>query len=45
MTVTLRPTLDDLRTIHIFSDLSLDELRWLSEHMELLEAKASGVPA
>ena len=43
MTVTLHPTLDDLRTIHIFHDLSLDELRWLAEHMELLEAKAGDI--
>jgi len=43
MTVTLRPTLDDLRTIHIFHDLSADELRWLADHMELLEAKAGDI--
>ncbi len=40
MSVALHPTLDDLRTIDVFQDLSVDELQWLSDHIDLQEYKA-----
>jgi signal transduction histidine kinase len=43
MSVALHPTLDDLRTIEVFHDLAVDELQWLADRMELLEAKAGEI--
>ena len=40
MSSDIHPTLDDLRKIAVFHDLSADALQWLSEHIEILEAKA-----
>lgn len=37
------PTLDDLRSIDLLSDLPPEDLEWLSRHMEIRESKAGEI--
>jgi signal transduction histidine kinase len=41
--IEAHPTLDDLRMVHVFEDLSPEDLQWLSERMQLQEAKTGDI--